>query len=353
MNASPAITAISSAHPAAVQQTDLWEGFFAARTANRRAARMAFHSVGVDQRHAVANPLEEDVSGWSTAARMERYLDEAMPLGKEAISAALGRAGLAPEDLGLLVAVSCTGYATPGIDIRLARDTGMAPDLERVALGHMGCHAALPALAVASRFVASKDRPALVLCLELPSLHLQPVTGDLDEVIIHALFSDAASAAVIEPGAESRCGYAIVDGTTFTDADSADAMTWTITDKGFRMTLSRHVPDILANSVGPVVDRLLARHGLSRSDIKHWAVHPGGPRVLDVVANRLELPGAELSTSRHVLASHGNCSSATMLLVLEELWDRSLCEHGEFVVALTFGPGLTLCAALLQATLPT
>ena len=348
----PVVTAISTAHPAAVQQSDLWEGFFASRTANRRAARMAFHSVGVQQRHAVANPLLEDLSRWSTAARMTRYLDEAMPLGKEAISGALDRAGRSPEDVGLLVAVSCTGYATPGIDIRLARDIGMAADVERLAIGHMGCHAALPAINVASRYVASQDRPAVVLCLELPSLHVQPVTEELDDIVIHALFSDAASALVIEPGAQARSGLTVLDSTTLTDADSAEAMTWTITDHGFRMTLSRHVPDILASSVGPMVDQLLARHGLTRGDVGHWAVHPGGPRVLDVIASRLELAADELSLSRRVLSTHGNCSSATMLLVLEELWKQPQCRSDDYVIALTFGPGLTVCGTLLRAIRP-
>lgn len=311
---------------------------------------MAFAAVGVTERHAVANPLEEDVSSWSTKARMERYLDEAMPLGKEAIAAALAQTTLMPEDLGLFVAVSCTGYATPGIDIRLARDLGMANDLQRVFIGHMGCHAALPAIDVARRYVATESQPALVLCLELPSLHLQPVTASLDDVVIHALFSDAAAALVIEPGTTRHDGFAVVDSSTITDADSADAMTWTIGDHGFRMTLSRHVPDILASLLGPMIDELLGRNGLSRNDIHHWAVHPGGPRVLDVVADRLSLGPGALTSSRSVLSNHGNCSSATIPLVLETLWRQSSCNPGDDVVALTFGPGLTICATLLHVT---
>jgi predicted naringenin-chalcone synthase len=141
-----------------------------------------------------------------------------------------------------------------------------------------------------------------------------------------------------------------MDTMMFTDANSADAMTWTITDNGFKMTLSRHVPDLLSTSLGPITDQLLARNGLSRSEVGHWAVHPGGPRILDVVADRLDLQPSDLEPSRHVLATHGNCSSATMLLVLEEVWNRSSCADGDYVVALTFGPGLTLCAALLRAT---
>ena len=58
--------------------------------------------------------------------------------------------------------------------------------------------------------------------------------------------------------------------------------------------------------------------------------------------DQLGLAEEQLATSRHVLAEHGNCSSATVLLVLEELADAD----GP-VVAMAFGPGLTLYAALL------
>jgi predicted naringenin-chalcone synthase len=119
-------------------------------------------------------------------------------------------------------------------------------------------------------------------------------------------------------------------------------MTWDVTDLGFRMGLSPRVPDVLSRHVGDVVDELLTGAGLRIGDVAGWAVHPGGPRILDVVRDQLGLAEEQLATSRHVLAEHGNCSSATVLLVLEELADVD----GP-VVAMAFGPGLTLYAALL------
>jgi predicted naringenin-chalcone synthase len=96
-------------------------------------------------------------------------------------------------------------------------------------------------------------------------------------------------------------------------------MTWDVTDLGFRMGLSPEVPRVLARHVGPVVCDLLGRRGLRTSDVDAWAVHPGGPRILDTVAERLDLPSGALDASRQVLAEHGNCSSATVLLVLDAL----------------------------------
>jgi predicted naringenin-chalcone synthase len=339
------LTGAGSALPAPVDQGALWEGFFARHYAGVRIARRIFAGTGVRTRHAVANPLDEDISGWGTAARMVRFVEEALPLGKQAVAGALDAAGLAPGDVGLFAVATCTGYATPGLDIRLAGDLGMPPGLQRLLVGHMGCYAAIPGLAATSDFVTAHARPAVLLCCELTSLHVQPAPEDpgrvdVEQVVAHALFSDAAAAVVLEPG--RGAGRRLAGIVARTDASTADHMTWDVTDLGFRMGLSPRVPDVLARHVGDVADELLAEAGLRTEDVAGWAVHPGGPRILDVVRDELGLAEAQLAASRRVLAQHGNCSSATVLLVLEELADVD----GP-VVAMAFGPGLTLYAALL------
>jgi predicted naringenin-chalcone synthase len=334
------LTGAGAALPASLDQDAVWEGFFARHYDGVRSARRIFAAAGVRSRHAVANPMDEDVSGWGTGARMERYLQEALPLGKEAVGRALGSAGLDPLDIGLFVVCSCTGYATPGLDIRLASDLGMPPGLQRLLVGHMGCYAAIPGLAAVSDFVAARSRPAVLLCCELTSLHVQPAQADLQQVVAHALFSDAAAAVVLEPGA--RRGRRLAGVVARTDPSTADHMTWDVTDLGFRMGLSPRVPDVLARHVCGVVAELLDGAGLAVEDVAGWAVHPGGPRILDVVRDQLGLAEEQMAASRRVLAEHGNCSSSTVLLVLEELGDVD----GP-VVAMAFGPGLTLYATLL------
>jgi predicted naringenin-chalcone synthase len=318
----------------------MWDGFFARHYDGVRAAARIFAASGVQRRHAVANPLHEDLSGWGTGARMERYLAEALPLGKQAVAGALDAAGLAPSDVGLFAVATCTGYATPGLDIRLASDLGMPAGLQRLLVGHMGCYAAIPGLAAVGDFVAARARPAVLLCCELTSLHVQPAQADLQQVVAHALFSDAAAAVVVEPAAGR--GRRVAGVVARTDPSTADHMTWDVTDLGFRMGLSPRVPDVLARHVGDVVAELLRDAGLRVEDVAGWAVHPGGPRILDVVRDELGLAEAQLAASRRVLAEHGNCSSATVLLVLQELADV----EGP-VVAMAFGPGLTLYAVLL------
>lgn len=343
----PVIAGLGTAQPPAASQDELWEGFFSRHfTGNTRAlAERIFANSGVTRRQAAVNPLLEDVSDWPTERRMRRYQVEALPLGKEAVGRALTAAGLDAGDVGMFIVCSCTGYATPGLDILLARDLGMAADTQRMFVGHMGCYAALPGLGAASDFVTARGRPALLLCAELTSLHIQPSTARVDtqQIISHALFSDAAVAAVVVPGGR---GYALREVASVTDTSTADHMTWDVTDAGFRMGLSSKVPQVLSRHVRGLVDDLLARHGGTVSDVDGWAVHPGGPRILNVVERELALPPQALAASRATLDEHGNCSSPTVLLILDRL-ARSTPPPRR-VVMLAFGPGLTLYAVLLD-----
>lgn len=345
----PVVTGIGTASPVqGFDQQEIWDGFFAAHSGGGRARERMFLGAGVRHRNAVVNPMTEDVTSWSTGERMQRFAEEAPALGHEAVAAALKDAGLAADEVGMLTVASCTGYSTPGIDLRVAAEIGFPADVQRLAVGHMGCYAALPGLGAAADFVTAHSRPAVLLCLELTSLHVQPPGEDTGQLVTHALFGDAAAAVVIEPA--GRTGYEVLDVAARTDDTTSGHMTWDVTDLGFRMGLSPQVPDVLARHVRPVVTELLERHGLRVADVGGWAVHPGGPRILDVVEEQLELPPDALDASREVLAAHGNCSSATVLLVLEALRAAGRPEPGAPVVVLAFGPGLTLYAAVLRRT---
>ena len=351
------VTGSASALAPPMEQQRLWDGFFRDHYADARVARRVWQTSGILTRRGVADPTSEDLSSWGTAARMQRFLAEALPLGKEAVSGALADAGLDAAEVGLLTVVSCTGYVTPGLDILLARDLGMSDGVQRLHVGHMGCYAALPGLGATSDFVTARGKPAVMVCLELPSLHVQPATEsgrsgrptseDLQQMVAHALFSDAAAAVVLQPGGDQEPGgggLEVVDVLARTDASTADHMTWDVTDLGFKMGLSPAVPDVLARHARPVVEELLGRHGLTVEQVDGWAIHPGGRRIVEVVGEVLDLPESALAPSYEVLRDIGNCSSATVLLVLERVQVRP----GGTVVMMAFGPGLTLYAALLR-----
>jgi len=344
-----------SALPPPMDQQGLWDGYFREHYADDRIARKVWQHSGIRTRRGVVDPTQEDISSWGTGARMQRFLSEALPLGKEAVGAALADAGLDPADVGLFGVVSCTGYVTPGLDILLARDLGMTSAVQRLHIGHMGCYAALPGLGAVSDFTAARGRPSVLLCLELTSLHVQPSTqtarsgsptsDDLQQMVAHALFSDAAAAVVLQPDVP---GLEVVDVVARTDVGTSDHMTWDVTDLGFKMGLSPAVPKVLARHARPVVEELLGRHGIAVEDVTGWAVHPGGRKIVEVVGEVLDLSEEQLAPSYDVLRDVGNCSSATVLLVLDRLQQTRELVAGDTVVAMAFGPGLTLYAALLR-----
>lgn len=330
-----------AALPRPLEQQEVWDGHFRDLLTGNRAAERIFAGAGVRRRHAVVDPRTEDVAHWSTGARMRRYAEDAPPLAHRAVTEALAEAGVGASEVGLLAVASCTGYSTPGVDIALAGSLPLDPRARRLLVGHMGCYAALPGLDSVRDYVVANGKPAVLLCVELTSLHAQPPTDDIEQIVCHALFGDAAVAVVVAPDAGP--GLRIADTAWRTHPETSDHMTWEVTDQGFRMGLSRRVPDVLGAEVELLVKDLLAPHGRTPADIAHWAVHPGGPRILDTVERVLGLP--RLAASREVLAEYGNCSSATVPLILRHID----AQPGEAVVALAFGPGLTLSGALLVA----
>lgn len=343
----PVIAGLGSAFPAAVSQDALWAALFSDNSTP--LARQLWRSTGIESRHGVAIPPLDDVRDWPTGARMRRFSEEALPLGKEAVSSSLAASGLEPTDIDLLTVVSCTGYASPGLDTMLARDLGMGRSVERVQVGHMGCYAALPGLAVVADAAAARSKTAVLLCVELCSLHVQPPGDDNGQVVAHALFSDAAAAVVVSP---SGPGLEVVDIAAHTDPDRSGLLRWDITDRGFRVHLSPELPAAFEPHLGPVVRDLLGGRGLTPPDVAAWAIHPGGPRIVDKVGEQLGLDEDALRPTRAVLAAHGNCSSPTVLLVLEQILAAGALDDGEYAVCLAFGAGLTLYAALLRRTAP-
>ena len=266
--------------------------------------------------------------------------------GAEAARRALEQAGpAATGEVADLLAVTCTGYSGPGLDVHLVDDLGLGDRVQRLAVGHMGCYAALPALRTAAALATASGGRTLVTCVELCTLHVQPPRTREDAVYL-ALFGDGAAAALVGAGGD---GPAIVGSATVTVPNSEERMGWMVEDDGFHMWLSPRVPALVERGVGRLVDDLLLPHGLAAEDVAHWAVHPGGPEIVDRVQRRLGLGDAQVARSREVLADGGNRSSATVLFILEQLLASGEVEPGQWIVALAFGTGLTLEALLLRA----
>lgn len=316
-------------------------------TAESGLIRRLFRASAVEHRQMAADVLSYYAETRSTGDRMNEYERLSYPLAREALEACLSSVDRQGRDITDFIVVSCTGYSAPGLDIQLARDLGMPASVRRLVIGHMGCFGALVALRSAFALLAAYKRAVVaVLAVELCSLHFNPAL-DLASLSGFALFGDAAAALVLT-GSKDAPGPELVDVYCAADFDSADQMSWRILDEGFIMGLSRRIPVTLRRNVGSVVDNLLAPHGLTPTDITHWLVHPGGPDILEVVGDKLALDDEQLALSWEVLREHGNCSSPTVLLVLDRLLRARRARPGEWGVMMAFGPGLTLESCLLR-----
>lgn len=282
----------------------------------------------------------------STGDRLVEFMEYAPDLACEAAREALEQSGLLPSQITHVVTASCTGMASPGVDHVIIDRLGLPRDTQRTHIGFMGCHAALNAIRVARAFaIAEPDAAVLVCCVELCSLHFQE--GDSrDAMLANALFADGAAATVITAtNGDHVGGLEMIESASQYLPDSGDVMTWTVTDHGFQMTLDASVPDILEESVGGWVKAWLARHDLTIPSIGSWAIHPGGPQIIDSVRDALGIDEAMCAPSRSILAEHGNMSSPTVLYVLDRLGAQAAPRPW---VALAFGPGLSAEGLLIR-----
>lgn len=344
----PAILGISTGVPTfRYTQTEIYERFLEPHFGRNRLARGIFSHAGVDHRHTAIRG-DYYAQERTTEARNRVYVEEALPLGELTVRKCLTNAGLHAQDVDDLFVVSCTGYEIPGLDLQLAGALGMRPDLRRTCVLGMGCYGAFPALERAREVVlAQEDRVALVLALELCSLHLQ-FDDSLENIVASALFADGASAVLVGPRPRGAAGPDLLNAATFCDYKTFDHMAFHLTDHGFRMRLSAYVPDVLAANVGDSVARLLGPQGLAVPDVRFWGVHPGSSKILDYIQDRLGLAPAQLDHSRAVLREYGNMSSATIFFVLDEIMRCGGPQAGDYGVLMAFGPGLTLEMALVQ-----
>jgi predicted naringenin-chalcone synthase len=282
--------------------------------------------------------------GPTTALRMQRYAMESVPLAVAAARRACEAANTSPLRITHLVNVSCTGFFAPGIDVALIKQLGLLPSIGRVQVGFMGCHGVLNGLRLVRAFIEADPAAQVLLCaVELCSLHYQ-YGATPDQLVANALFADGAAALVAGAAEKTDDHWQIAATASLLLPDCEEAMTWRIGNHGFEMTLSARVPELIARYVRPWLEAWLETEGLSLAAIGSWAIHPGGPRIIESVAVALDLPARATTVSSEILAERGNMSSPSVLFVLDRLQQVNAPRP---CVALAFGPGLVAEAALI------
>ena len=300
---------------------------------------------GVERRHLVL-PLEayDRVTTWGQANDL--WIEAAQTLGRDAICRAITPLGLAPRDIDALFFTSVTGVASPSIDARLVNRMGLSPNIKRIPMFGLGCVAGAAGLARAADYVrAFPDQIAVLLAVELCSLTWQRDDISVANMISTGLFGDGAAAAVVAGRDTDLAGPEILATKSVFYPGSEEVMGWNISETGFHIVLSPDVPKVIRENLGGDIDGFLAGSGLRRSDVTSWIIHTGGPKVLEAVEDSLELPPDALKLSWECLRQMGNLSSASVLVVLQEVLAHHRGKPGTYSILAAMGPGF--CSELL------
>lgn len=323
-----------------------------------------YRASGISQRHSVIAdyasldpkswsfyPKSEDLSpSPSTEDRSKLYRKHAINLSLKAVENCLGKLPIHKEEITHIITVSCTGMYAPGLDIDLVKSMGLSTNVQRTSINFMGCYAALTAIKAADAICKSQDEAkVLVVATELCTIHFQNKTDD-DNLLANAIFSDGSAAMLITNGSHEYGGNPLLSPKAFHCdllIDGEKDMAWNIGDFGFEMKLSAYVPDLVQSGIKSLVSSLTGK--LGKSDIKHYAIHPGGKKILTVIEDELGIEKSANHTAHQVLREYGNMSSPTVLFVLKALMESLSEDHkGDQVLSLAFGPGLTLESVLFE-----
>lgn len=250
-------------------------------------------------------------------------------------------------EIGLLVLATSTGFIAPGVDVAIVKELGLSPSISRVVVNFMGCAAAMNALGTATNYVrAHPAMKALVVCIELCSVNAV-FADDINDVVIHSLFGDGCAALVIgasqvqeklEPGK-------VVVRSSFSQLldNTEDGIVLGVNHNGITCELSENLPGYIFSGVAPVVTEMLWDNGLQISDIDLWAIHPGGPKIIEQSVRSLGISAELAAQSWDVLARFGNMLSVSLIFVLETMVQQA--ESAKAIstgVAFAFGPGVTV-----------
>ena len=285
------------------------------------------------------------------------YIEHATLLGEQAIGAALAAAGVAADEVDLLMVTSVTGVSVPSLDVGLIPRLGLRPTVKRVPMFGLGCVAGAAGLSrVHDYLLGWPGHTAVLLAVELCSLSLpltSPTTADL---VVSSLFGDGAAAVVVRgsaeaaqlAGAETPQGPWIVATHSEVCPGSREVLGWRLTAEGFRIVLTTELSAVVQRHLGAAVHGFLARHALTVEDVGSWICHPGGPNVIDAVQQGLGLPDQALATTRSSLAQVGNLSSASVLHVLQETAATRRPPPGTHGLLIGLGPGVSIELLLLR-----
>ena len=284
----------------------------------------------------ICEPVEDLLRRRTLGEVRDSYLRHARRIATNAACRALEQADVRGSQIDLVITVSCTGYLVPSLDVYMAEDLGLRPDVVRLPITELGCSAGAAAIAAAHRHLtAFPDQKVLVVAVEVPSLNFQRADGSLDNLTASLVFGDGAGAAVLGQGE----GVRVMRTASHLIPRTQHVLGFDLRDTGFHVVLDRRLPRILERELRPAVDRFALR------EPAFYAVHAAGPRIFDTIQSALGLAPHALDASRQVFAEVGNTSSAAIFFTLEKLLASDLEGDG---LGVGIGPGISVELMHLQ-----
>ncbi len=246
-----------------------------------------------------------------------------------------------------LLHVTCTGYISPSAAQKWVLGSQHKQNITVTHLYHMGCYASLPAIRLA-RFLSLENKRIEICHTELCTLHLNPREPSLEDFVTQTLFADGACAYTVQKDRPKAPSFKIIKSYEELLGDSHTAMTWGLHEAGFKMTLSRDVPGLVKKALPDLLGRALGDNFNLADPSTIWAIHPGGPKIVEEIQTQFNLSSEQVHYSQRILKTRGNMSSATLPHIWNEILNDDKVKSGTQVLTMAFGPGLTVSLAQLE-----
>lgn len=248
-----------------------------------------------------------------------------------------------------LIHVTCTGYVAPSPAQRLVSSRSNGKNTTVTHAYHMGCYGAIPAVRIAMGHYAVENQQSDIVHTELCSLHMNPAQHSMDQLVVQSLFADGFIRYSLGAKGDGP-GFKILGVSEQIIEDSVTKMTWDCNEWGFQMSLSKDIPVHIRRNVDAYLDRLAEKSGITRDELNtaHYAIHPGGPKIVEQISEKLGLEPDQVRHTVAVLQDYGNMSSATLPHIWERILKDETIKPKERIVSMAFGPGLTICGAVFE-----
>lgn len=248
-----------------------------------------------------------------------------------------------------MIHVTCTGYVAPSPAQELISSRNECYSTIVTHAYHMGCYAAIPSVRIAMGHLYSHREATDIVHTELASLHMNPLNHSTEQLIVQSLFADGFIKYSIG-GETSSSTLKILTIHEEMIGNSTSKMSWFCRSWGFEMTLAKEIPVLIRRNLELYLKRLAKKAELSFNKLlkARFALHPGGRKIIDQIAEKLQLSPCQIEHSQWVFSNYGNMSSATLPHIWQKMSEDEAVKEKELIVSLAFGPGITISGALFE-----